>query len=135
MRISLLLKALDNSYKEFTNRADMNGDYSLDSNSLHIWPRGEFMLIALPNLDGSFTCTLFLPLRGKNSFASIKTSQSVIEFFEKYTQIRIKIPIPSISHDKTMKRLEEKLEDIHKSSNHPNEYHYYLCELCQPFLI
>jgi kynurenine 3-monooxygenase len=62
---------LDHGYKELTlTRAD-DGGYALDPNALHIWPRGGFMLIALPNPDHTFTATLFLPHRGEPSFASI----------------------------------------------------------------
>jgi kynurenine 3-monooxygenase len=46
--------------------ANPDGSHKLE-NSFHIWPRGEYMLIALPNLDGSFTCTLFMPFEGENS--------------------------------------------------------------------
>lgn len=50
-------------------------------NSLHIWPRGEYMLIALPNPDKTFTCTLFYPFKGPHSFESIKTEQDLLNFF------------------------------------------------------
>jgi kynurenine 3-monooxygenase len=61
---------LDHGYKELTLAA-RDGAFALDPNALHIWPRGGFMLIALPNLDRTFTATLFLPQRGDPSFASI----------------------------------------------------------------
>src|SRR5258708_1613615 len=51
-------------YKELHIPADINGNFRLEENSLHIWPRESFMLIALPNPDGSFTCTLFFPFDG-----------------------------------------------------------------------
>lgn len=51
-------------YREILLPANEDGSYKLDKESLHIWPRGRFMLIALPNLDGSFTCTLFMPFDG-----------------------------------------------------------------------
>jgi kynurenine 3-monooxygenase len=72
---------LDIGYKELHIPADDNGHYRLDKHSLHIWPRGEFMLMALANLDGSFTCTLFMPHQGKNSFESLKTQTDVEAFF------------------------------------------------------
>lgn len=72
---------LDIGYKELHIPADDNGNYRLDKNSLHIWPRGEFMLMALANLDGSFTCTLFMPHQGDNSFESLKTQTDVEAFF------------------------------------------------------
>ncbi|MGB7784935.1 MAG: FAD-dependent monooxygenase, partial [Salinimicrobium sp.] len=52
--------------------------------SFHIWPRGKFMLIAMPNLDGSFTCTLFLPFEGEHSFENITTEKAAEEFFSKH---------------------------------------------------
>jgi kynurenine 3-monooxygenase len=61
---------LDHGYKELAVPPDRAGNAALAENALHIWPRGGFMLIALPNLDRSFTATLFLPLTGENSFAS-----------------------------------------------------------------
>ncbi|MEK6578981.1 MAG: FAD-dependent monooxygenase, partial [Bdellovibrionota bacterium] len=54
----------------------------LEKNALHIWPRGNYMLIALPNFDGSFTCTLFLPNEGPLSFQSLKTPEQVHLFFK-----------------------------------------------------
>ncbi|MEM9024316.1 MAG: FAD-dependent monooxygenase, partial [Bacteroidota bacterium] len=60
---------LPHGYKELTIPAAADGSHQLDKHALHIWPRGEYMLIALPNLDGSFTVTLFLPRHGPESFA------------------------------------------------------------------
>jgi kynurenine 3-monooxygenase len=71
---------LDHDYKELT-LPPVNGAPTLDVNALHVWPRGGFMLIALPNTDGSFTATLFLARKGPNSFASLQTAQQVQEFF------------------------------------------------------
>ena len=60
-----------------------DGSYKLDKNTLHIWPRGRFMLIALPNEDGSFTCTLFMPFENhKYSFDKLKTKKDVEYFFQ-----------------------------------------------------
>lgn len=64
---------LDHGYREFQMPPRADGSHALDPNALHIWPRGEFMLIALPNLDGSFTATLFLPLEGTESFEAVGT--------------------------------------------------------------
>jgi kynurenine 3-monooxygenase len=61
---------LDHGYKELTLAA-RDGEFALSPNALHIWPRGGFMLIALPNPDRTFTATLFLPHRGEPSFASV----------------------------------------------------------------
>jgi len=71
---------LDHDYKELTLPA-IDGRHALDANALHIWPRRGFMLIALPNTDGSFTATLFLPRAGPASFASLGSERSVRELF------------------------------------------------------
>ncbi len=71
-------------YKELHIPANANGSHKIDKNSLHIWPRGNFMLMALANLDGTFTCTLFMPFEGQNSFESLKDETSLVDFFAKY---------------------------------------------------
>ena len=60
---------LDYGYKELTIAAGPHAKHVLEPNALHIWPRGSHMLIALPNIDGTFACILFLPVEGKISFA------------------------------------------------------------------
>ena len=70
---------LDHDYKELTIPAAAAG--VLERHALHIWPRGGFMLIALPNTDGSFTATLFLARAGPRSFAALTTPQALQEFF------------------------------------------------------
>ncbi len=77
---------IDCGYKELTIPAGENGAFQIEKNALHIWPRGKFMMIALPNFDGSFTCTLFFPFEGEQSFSAIKTKSDVKPFFEKYFQ-------------------------------------------------
>jgi len=72
---------LKHGYKELTIPPDPEGRFRLDKNALHIWPRHTFMLIALPNLDGSFTCTLFLPFEGEPSFATLRTESDVLRLF------------------------------------------------------
>ena len=70
-------------YRELLLPALPNGDYPMDKNSLHIWPRGRFMLIALANEDGSFTCTLFMPHEGgENAFDKVNTKEEVDSFFK-----------------------------------------------------
>ena len=69
---------LDHDYKELTIAAPAG---ALERHALHIWPRGGFMLIALPNTDGSFTATLFLARAGPRSFAALTTAAAVQEFF------------------------------------------------------
>jgi kynurenine 3-monooxygenase len=73
---------LDHDYKELTIPAQAARNV-LDPNALHIWPRGGFMLIALPNTDGSFTATLFLARSGPNSFASLTGDTAVTAFFQR----------------------------------------------------
>ena len=75
---------LAHGYKELSIPAGPEGQYQLESNALHIWPRGGFMLIALPNPGGDFTLTLFLPNKGANSFESLKDEASVIAFFDEF---------------------------------------------------
>ncbi|WP_026915250.1 FAD-dependent oxidoreductase [Christiangramia portivictoriae] len=75
---------IDVGYKELTIPANSDGSHKLDNASFHIWPRGNFMLIAMPNLDGSFTCTLFMPFEGEVSFESIQTEDQADQFFEQY---------------------------------------------------
>lgn len=74
---------LEHGYKELLIPPVKNGTFRLDKNALHIWPRGGYMLIALPNLDGSFTCTLFFPYSGKDSFASIRSRKDCRDFFKR----------------------------------------------------
>jgi kynurenine 3-monooxygenase len=71
---------LEHGYKELTIPAGAGGTYRMEREALHIWPRGGYMLIALPNDDGSFTATLFLPARGPLSFASLASADAVDRF-------------------------------------------------------
>lgn len=68
-------------YKELIIPPGENGSFRMEKNALHIWPRGTFMMIALPNPDGNFTCTLFLPFEGEKSFGSLKTDEQISRFF------------------------------------------------------
>ncbi len=75
---------LGHGYKELEIAAGENGDYKTYKNALHIWPRGEDMLIALPNLNGSFTVTLFLPYKNSDyCFENLTTPEKVEEYFQK----------------------------------------------------
>lgn len=74
---------LEHGYKELTIPAGPNKEFQIEKNALHIWPRKTYMLIALPNIDGSFTCTLFYPMEGENSFDTLKTETQVLSFFQK----------------------------------------------------
>lgn len=73
---------LEHGYKELVIPPGEGGSFLMEKNALHIWPRKNFMLIALPNTDGSFTCTLFLPYKGDVSFEKLKTEEAVTRFFE-----------------------------------------------------
>jgi kynurenine 3-monooxygenase len=71
---------LEHGYKELSIPAGPQASFRMANDALHIWPRGNFMLIALPNADGSFTATLFLPKLGPVSFASLRDAGGVDEF-------------------------------------------------------
>lgn len=75
---------LEHGYKELSIPPGPDGSHRLDPSALHIWPRGNFMLIALPNADGSFTCTLFLPFEGEVSFEKLTDNAAVTAFFQRY---------------------------------------------------
>lgn len=72
---------IEHGYKELT-MPPVGGNFAMEPNYLHIWPRGNYMLIALPNPDKTFTCTLFFPFEGEKSFESLNTNNRVGEFFE-----------------------------------------------------
>ena len=74
---------IEDGYKELLLPADKNGNYKIEKNALHIWPRGRFMLIALPNEDGSFTCTLFMPFENDKYAFKQLDSDDKIEYFVK----------------------------------------------------
>lgn len=81
-RFSFSQNYIADGYREILLPANADGSYKLEKNSLHIWPRGRFMLIALPNEDGSFTCTLFMPFEGdKFGFNNLNSAEKVNEFF------------------------------------------------------
>lgn len=88
----------EHSYKELTIPAGEGGNFQLEKNSLHIWPRKSFMLIALPNQDGSFTCTLFHYTKGQNSIEAIKTKNDLNTFFDTYFP-DVKHLMPSLEQD------------------------------------
>ncbi|NQY63143.1 MAG: FAD-dependent monooxygenase [Alteromonadaceae bacterium] len=81
-RLSYSLDYMPQSYIELSIAANEDGSHKLEKNALHIWPRKDFMLIALPNTDGSFTCTLFMNHEGELSFQSLKNKEIVTKFFE-----------------------------------------------------
>jgi kynurenine 3-monooxygenase len=71
---------LEHGYKELSIPAAPDGRHRMERDALHIWPRGNFMLIALPNRDGSFTATLFLPKHGSLSFDALRSPAAVEQF-------------------------------------------------------
>ena len=75
---------LPHSYKELTIPPRPDGGFELDEGALHIWPRSDFMLIALPNPGGDFTLTLFMPNEGPNSFAALDDRDKVARFFDEH---------------------------------------------------
>jgi kynurenine 3-monooxygenase len=89
---------LEHGYKELSIPPDAAGKLQLEENGLHIWPRRNFMMIALPNTDGTFTCTLFLPFEGEPSFDKLKTEEEVMAFFKE--QFPDAVPMmPTLLHD------------------------------------
>ncbi|PWJ42116.1 FAD-dependent oxidoreductase [Sediminitomix flava] len=83
LRFSFSKAYLDHGYKELCIPPTEDGDFRMEKNALHIWPRGGYMLIALPNKDGSFTVTLFHPYDGENGLDALNTSSKARVFFEK----------------------------------------------------
>ncbi|HVK40809.1 MAG TPA: NAD(P)/FAD-dependent oxidoreductase [Candidatus Kapabacteria bacterium] len=75
---------LEHGYKELSIPANPDGSHRMDPNALHIWPRHDFMMIALPNPDGTFTCTIFAPMTGEHSFETIRSDEAVTAYFEQY---------------------------------------------------
>ncbi|MBN3520818.1 FAD-dependent monooxygenase [Algoriphagus lutimaris] len=85
IRFNYKQEYISHGYKELTIPATADGEFAMDPNALHIWPRGKFMLIALPNPDKSFTCTLFLPFEGtKICFEKITDEKDLISLFSNY---------------------------------------------------
>jgi kynurenine 3-monooxygenase len=89
---------IDFGYKELTIPAGANGEFLMDKNALHIWPRGNYMLIALPNTDRSFTCTLFFPFEGAPSFAAVNTKETLDDFFKSTFKDAYGL-MPTLQHD------------------------------------
>ena len=111
-------RPLGHGYKELTIPPNNSTGFQLDQNALHIWPRGQFMLIALPNFDQSFTCTLFLPMDGDNSFTSLNSEKKVVDFFKNYFPDAEEL-IPNLS-DEYHKRPVGKLATIYCDKWHYN---------------
>lgn len=73
---------INHGYKELHIPAGQSGSFQLEKNALHIWPRESFMMIALPNPDGSFTCTLFFPFEGNPSFSKLNSDKEIVSFLK-----------------------------------------------------
>jgi len=97
-RFDFSQKWLEHGYKELHIPPAEMGGFRLEKNALHIWARHSFMMIALPNFDGSFTCTMFLAHHGENSFEQLTDESSVMDFFE--TNFADAIPLmPTLIED------------------------------------
>jgi kynurenine 3-monooxygenase len=92
---------LAHGYKELTLPANALGHHQIDKHALHIWPRGGFMLIALPNLDGSFTVTLFLPFTSSAAqpgFDQLENTSAIVRFFDNYFPDALAL-MPSVAEE------------------------------------
>jgi kynurenine 3-monooxygenase len=89
---------IESDYKELCIPAGADGNHVLDKEALHIWPRGKFMLIALPNPDGSFTCTLFMPYEGVPSFEQLNNPAEIEKYFKEVFPDAYRI-MPSLKQD------------------------------------
>lgn len=85
-------------YKELNIPAGINGEHLIEKKALHIWPRGSFMMIALPNMDGSFTVTLFNSFKGENSFEQLTSETAVEAFFAQHFPDAVAL-MPDIKKD------------------------------------
>lgn len=108
---------IEHGYKELSIEPK-DGKFLMEPNYLHIWPRGNFMLIALPNNDKTFTCTLFFPFEGSPSFAELETKDQVNDFFDTYFK-DAKDLIPDLAdqffNNPTSSLVTTKCEPWHKS--------------------
>lgn len=89
---------LAHGYKELVIPPGENGQHRMASGFFHIWPRGNYSLIGIPNLDGSFTCTLFFPYKGDVSFEKLDTAQDILDFFNAAFPDAVPL-MPSLTED------------------------------------
>lgn len=89
---------LEAGYKELSIPPTKDGGFAIEQHALHIWPRGGSMMIALPNADGSFTCTLFWPFEGDHSFAAIRSRADILPFFRKHYPDAVPL-MPTLEED------------------------------------
>src|SRR6476469_5707122 len=92
------LEWLDHGHKELEIPPRADGGFSIEPNALHIWPRGRYMCIALPNDERTFTVTLFLPNAGDPSFATVETGEEAVAFFARDFADALPL-IPDLAHD------------------------------------
>ena len=97
-RFNYAQEFLEHGYKELHIPPGEKGEFLLEKNALHIWARRAFMMIALPNFDASFTCTLFLAFEGENSFAQLKDEESLMKFFRAHFPDAIPL-MPTLAED------------------------------------
>ena len=84
IRFSFSQNFIPVGYKELAILPKKDGGFKMEKEALHIWPRGKFMVIALPNQDGSYTVTAFFPFEGENGFDNLDSDEKVMTFFKKY---------------------------------------------------
>ena len=89
---------IEHGYKELHIPHGKNNEWLMEKNALHIWPRGGYMLIALPNADGSFTCTLFFPFEGAESFSRLRDEKEVLDFFNRVFPDAVPL-MPTLTRD------------------------------------
>lgn len=89
---------LEHGYKELFMPAGAHGAFSMEKHALHIWPRRSYMMIALPNNDGSFTCTCFWPMEGTPSFAALTNEAEVERFFGEHFPDAVPL-MPTLAKD------------------------------------
>ena len=89
---------LEHGYKELSIPSDAAAAHNMEQHALHIWPRHDFMMIALPNPDGTFTCTLFAPMMGPNSFETLRSDDAVSEYFRTFYPDAVPM-MPSLLED------------------------------------
>lgn len=97
---------LDWGYKELNIPPDSRGEHQMEGDVLHIWPRGDHMLLAMPNADGSFTATCILPFEGESSFASTKTPEQIHRLFRGWFPDALPL-IPNLVHEFTHNKVAE----------------------------
>lgn len=97
-RFNYMQEYLDHGYKELEIPRSPENDFQIESDALHIWPRHDFMMIALPNLDKSFTVTLFNKFDGENGFDNLDSDTKVLNFFNKYFSDALKY-MPNLIDD------------------------------------